>query len=163
VVGGAALVSWRVGKKLGRTLYRNDVCVGFVDTPAIAAEIVSGMNAGSPTRVDGSYAHSAALSMPPTDILDAPKTIPAPAFRPVKVPRTESGAQRSILVHFRKMIGEETAAARAYEEEIRKLRKDAKVQQYLTALTALEESMARRDTAARDLGYAIAGEKQDGR
>lgn len=35
---------WRVGTKLGRTLYRDDVCVGMVDTPEIAATIVVAMN-----------------------------------------------------------------------------------------------------------------------
>ena len=38
---------WRVGTKLGRTLYRDDRCVGMVDTPALAAEIVSAL-----TRAD---------------------------------------------------------------------------------------------------------------
>lgn len=36
---------WRVGRKLGRTLYRDDVCVGMVDTPELAAEIVVALNA----------------------------------------------------------------------------------------------------------------------
>lgn len=36
---------WRVGRKLGRTLYRDEVCVGMVDTPGLAAEIVAAMNA----------------------------------------------------------------------------------------------------------------------
>lgn len=35
---------WRVGRKLGRTIYRNDVCVGMVDTEALAHEIVNRMN-----------------------------------------------------------------------------------------------------------------------
>jgi hypothetical protein len=35
---------WRVGAKLGRTLYRDDRCVGMVDTPELAAEIVTAMN-----------------------------------------------------------------------------------------------------------------------
>jgi hypothetical protein len=35
---------WRVGRKLGRTLYRDDQVVGMVDTPEIAAEIVAAMN-----------------------------------------------------------------------------------------------------------------------
>jgi len=35
---------WRVGRKLGRTLYLDDQCVGMVDTSAIAAEIVTRMN-----------------------------------------------------------------------------------------------------------------------
>lgn len=39
---------WRVGTKLGRTLYRDGVCVGMVDTPEIAAEIVTEMNASEP-------------------------------------------------------------------------------------------------------------------
>ncbi len=38
---------WRVGTKLGRTLYKDDRCVGMVDTPELAAEIVSAM-----TRAD---------------------------------------------------------------------------------------------------------------
>jgi hypothetical protein len=37
-------VTWRVGTKLGRTLYRDEVFVGVVDTPEIAAEIVAAMN-----------------------------------------------------------------------------------------------------------------------
>jgi hypothetical protein len=35
---------WRVGKKLGRTLYRDDSLVGLVDTADDAAEIVQAMN-----------------------------------------------------------------------------------------------------------------------
>lgn len=35
---------WRVGRKLGRTLYVDDVCVGMVDTPELAARIVAAMN-----------------------------------------------------------------------------------------------------------------------
>jgi hypothetical protein len=35
---------WRVGMKLGRTLYFNDLCVGMVDTKELAADIVSAMN-----------------------------------------------------------------------------------------------------------------------
>jgi len=35
---------WRVGRKLGRTLYRDEVCVGMVDTPEIALAIVHAMN-----------------------------------------------------------------------------------------------------------------------
>ncbi len=37
-------MKWRVGRKLGRTLYRGDECVGMVDTPEIAAQIVKAMN-----------------------------------------------------------------------------------------------------------------------
>jgi uncharacterized protein (DUF433 family) len=36
---------WRVGSKLGRTLYLDDVCVGMVDSPKIAERIVERMNA----------------------------------------------------------------------------------------------------------------------
>jgi hypothetical protein len=39
---------WRVGRTLGRTLYRGDVCVGMVNIPSIAEEIVAAMN-GTPT------------------------------------------------------------------------------------------------------------------
>jgi hypothetical protein len=50
---------WRVGTKLGRTLYRDEVLVGLVDTPEIAAEIVAAMNAlanqpAAPARTDKS-------------------------------------------------------------------------------------------------------------
>lgn len=37
-------MTWRVGRKLGRTLYRDEVCVGMVDTPEIAAAIIEAMN-----------------------------------------------------------------------------------------------------------------------
>ncbi len=36
---------WRVGSKLGRTLYLNDRCVGLVDQPALAELLVSCANA----------------------------------------------------------------------------------------------------------------------
>jgi len=36
---------WRTGRKLGRTLYRDEVCVGMVDTPELAAEVVAALNA----------------------------------------------------------------------------------------------------------------------
>jgi hypothetical protein len=39
---------WRVGQKLGRTLYRQDRCVGMVDTPELASEIVAAMNGAAP-------------------------------------------------------------------------------------------------------------------
>lgn len=35
---------WRVGRKLGRTLYRDDVCVGMVDTRELAEEMVRSLN-----------------------------------------------------------------------------------------------------------------------
>ena len=38
-------VVWRVGRKVGRTIYRHGQLVGLVDTAAIAAEIVEAMNA----------------------------------------------------------------------------------------------------------------------
>jgi hypothetical protein len=38
-------MTWRVGRKLGRTLYRDEVLVGMVDTPEIATAIVDAMNA----------------------------------------------------------------------------------------------------------------------
>lgn len=40
---------WRVGRKLGRTLYRDEVFVGSVDTPSIAHKIVETMNAAAQT------------------------------------------------------------------------------------------------------------------
>lgn len=41
---------WRVGTKLGRTLYENEVFVGVVDTPEIAERIVRAMNSESPRQ-----------------------------------------------------------------------------------------------------------------
>lgn len=37
-------MTWRVGTKLGRTIYRDDALVGLVDTQDLAAEIVASMN-----------------------------------------------------------------------------------------------------------------------
>jgi hypothetical protein len=34
------MATWRVGRKLGRTIYKDDVCIGMVDTPELAEEIV---------------------------------------------------------------------------------------------------------------------------
>ena len=39
---------WRVGRTLGRTLYRDGRCVGMVDTPELAAEIVAALNGAAP-------------------------------------------------------------------------------------------------------------------
>lgn len=36
---------WRVGRKLGRTLYLDGQCVGMVYRPDLAADIVASMNA----------------------------------------------------------------------------------------------------------------------
>ena len=36
--------TWRVGGKLGRTLYKNGACVGMVDSPELATEIVRALN-----------------------------------------------------------------------------------------------------------------------
>lgn len=44
-------MTWRVGTKLGRTLYRDEVCVGMVDTPELAAELVEAINA-APVRTE---------------------------------------------------------------------------------------------------------------
>lgn len=35
---------WRTGGKLGRTIYRDEVRVGMLDTPEIAKEIVTALN-----------------------------------------------------------------------------------------------------------------------
>lgn len=42
--------AWRVGRKLGRTLYRHDALVGLIDDEETAAEIVAGMNAVDRSR-----------------------------------------------------------------------------------------------------------------
>jgi hypothetical protein len=33
--------TWRTGRTLGRTLYKDGICVGIVDTPELAAELVA--------------------------------------------------------------------------------------------------------------------------
>lgn len=101
----------------------------------------------------GSRYTSAKLSEPP----------PADVVLPSKPPRTESGAQRSLTAHYRRVIGEETANVRIAEDELRELRNDPKVVRYLAAKEALERALERRASAARDLGLTIAGEKPDGR
>lgn len=40
---------WRVGRTLGRTLYRDGQCVGMVDTLEVAAEIVAALNGSAPS------------------------------------------------------------------------------------------------------------------
>jgi len=35
---------WRVGRKVGRTLYLDDVLVGMLDTPELAAKAVAALN-----------------------------------------------------------------------------------------------------------------------
>lgn len=39
---------WRVGRTLGRTLYRLERCIGMVDTQELASEIVAAMNLAAP-------------------------------------------------------------------------------------------------------------------
>lgn len=46
---------WRTGNKLGRTLYRDEVCVGIVDTPEIAAELVAAANGNDMRRLRAEY------------------------------------------------------------------------------------------------------------
>lgn len=36
-------MSWRVGKKVGRTIYDGDVLIGMMDTPELAALVVAAM------------------------------------------------------------------------------------------------------------------------
>jgi len=36
---------WRVGRKVGRTLYRGDTLIGVMDTPDLAAAVVAAVNA----------------------------------------------------------------------------------------------------------------------
>lgn len=45
-------VYWRPGSKVGRTLYRGDELVGLVDTPALAMEIVTAVNARGRSLVE---------------------------------------------------------------------------------------------------------------
>lgn len=36
--------TWRIGRKVGRTLYRNDELVGVMDTPELAAQVVAALD-----------------------------------------------------------------------------------------------------------------------
>lgn len=49
-------MTWRVGRKLGRTLYRDEVFVGTVDSNEIADAIVQTMNREPPAVDDGKEA-----------------------------------------------------------------------------------------------------------
>jgi predicted DNA-binding transcriptional regulator AlpA len=62
-------VTWRVGRKLGRTLYRNDVCVGLVDTPGLALEIVEALNARAAAAAKPAR-ESYPIPIPETEYLD---------------------------------------------------------------------------------------------
>ena len=44
--------TWRVGRKLGRTLYKDEVCVGMVDSPELAKAICDTMNGGQEAPCD---------------------------------------------------------------------------------------------------------------
>ncbi len=37
---------WRVGRTVGRTVYLDDVLVGLMDTPELAAQVVAALNSG---------------------------------------------------------------------------------------------------------------------
>lgn len=44
---------WRIGRKVGRTIYWRNVLIGLVDTPVLAAAIVHAMNeVYKPTSLD---------------------------------------------------------------------------------------------------------------
>jgi hypothetical protein len=38
-------MTWRVGRKVGRTIYEGDTLVGVMDTPELAALVVEAVNA----------------------------------------------------------------------------------------------------------------------
>lgn len=39
-----AIDAWRVGRHVGRTIYRNDQLVGLMDTPELADQVVKALN-----------------------------------------------------------------------------------------------------------------------
>ena len=41
-------MSWRVGRKVGRTVYDGDTLIGVMDTPELAAKVVACVNAANP-------------------------------------------------------------------------------------------------------------------
>lgn len=40
-------MTWRVGRKVGRTVYDGDTLIGVMDTPALAARVVEAVNASA--------------------------------------------------------------------------------------------------------------------
>lgn len=44
------MADWRTGRKVGRTIYRDEVLVGVMDTPELAAQVVDAISAREAAR-----------------------------------------------------------------------------------------------------------------
>ena len=86
------MMVWRVGRKLGRTLYLDDECVGMVDSPELAEEIVEAMEHLRLMRV--TYERSLS-SGPPEPSRPLSSSLEKAARRLVDV--WEAGVKTSIL------------------------------------------------------------------
>lgn len=85
--------------------------------------------------------------------------VPEPRARqPSRPQQTESAMERSLIVHYRRIVGQESQTVQALYTELEQLRKDPKVQRYLEALREEQEAHDRREQAARDLGMVICRE-----
>lgn len=105
--------AWRVGRKLGRTLYRGEQCVGMVDTPELAWEIVRAMSGcGAPYETSGPSPASARTA-------DAGTLSPQPAVGPEAVSR-EAVAGASTVDDEAMGIARQWAAVTTEQEELLK-------------------------------------------
>jgi len=77
---------------------------------------------------------------------------------PARPQQTESAMERSLIVHYRRIIGQESQAVQALYTELEQLRKDPRVVRYLEATREHQEASERREQAARDLGMVICRE-----
>ena len=71
---------------------------------------------------------------------------------------TESAMERSLIVHYRRIVGQESQTVAALYSELEQLRKDPRVVRYLEAMREHDEASERREQAARDLGMVICRE-----
>ncbi len=83
-----------------------------------------------------------------------------PEVRPAQPsrPQTESAMERSLIVHYRRIVGQESQAVQALYRELEELRADPRVARFIEATRELGEAEERREQAARDLGMVICRE-----
>jgi hypothetical protein len=78
--------------------------------------------------------------------------------QPSRPQLTESATERTLIVHYRRIVGQESQSVAALYAELAELRADPKVARYLEALREHDEASERREQAARDLGMVICRE-----
>jgi hypothetical protein len=108
-------MTWRTGKKLGRTLYRDEVCVGIVDTPEIANEIVGALAEVERLRLIIEHDHVPMPGMPdvtvPRQMLEQGRvTLVAPDAEVARLRATLDGLSDATLEEWASLKGEIAAA-----------------------------------------------------